>query len=73
VRRAIHAIKEMGLNTKFKEAIDAVDAVTLDLVIAKSSYNHKLKKGEGDNLPPAGSWSRQGGFCQAQKAQDGRG
>ena len=51
VRGAFHVIKEMGLNTKFKEDIDAVNAATLDLDIAKSAYKHKLMKGEGDDLP----------------------
>ena len=51
VRGAIHAIKEMGLNTKFKEAIDAINAVTLDLDIAKLAYKHELRKGEGDDTP----------------------
>ena len=37
---------EMGLNTKFKEAIDAVETTTLDLDIAKTAYKHELKKGE---------------------------
>ena len=31
VQGVIHAIKEMNLNTKFKEAIEAVKTVTLDL------------------------------------------
>jgi hypothetical protein len=51
VRGEIHAIKEMGLYTKFKEAIDAVNTATLDLDVAKSAYKHKLKKGEGDDTP----------------------
>jgi hypothetical protein len=51
VRGAIHAIKEMGLNTKFKEAIDAVKTAVLDLDIAKTAYKQELKKGEGDDTP----------------------
>jgi hypothetical protein len=43
VRGAIHAIKEMGLNTKFKEAMDAVDTATWDLDIAKTGYKQELK------------------------------
>jgi len=51
VRGAIHAIKEMGLNTKFKEAMEAVETATLDLDIAKTGYKQELKKGEGDDTP----------------------
>jgi hypothetical protein len=51
VRGAIHAIKDMGLNTKFKEAMDAVETMTLDLNTAKAAYKHELKKGEGDDIP----------------------
>jgi hypothetical protein len=47
----IHTIKEMGLNTKFKEAMEAVKTATLDLDIAKMAYKQELKKGEGDDTP----------------------
>ena len=51
VRGPIHAIKEMGLNSKFKEAMDAVETATLDLDITKMGYKQELKKGEGDDIP----------------------
>ena len=37
-RGVIHIIKDMGLNTKFKEAMEAVETATLDLDIAKMAY-----------------------------------
>ncbi len=40
VRRMIHAIKEMELDTKFKETIDAVENVTLGLEISKMEYKN---------------------------------
>ena len=51
VRGVIHAVKEMGLNTKFKEVIVAAETATLDLDISKTAYKNKLKKGEGDDAP----------------------
>jgi hypothetical protein len=35
VKGAIHAIKEMELDTKFKEAIEAIKTASLDLDFAK--------------------------------------
>ena len=52
MRGAIHAIKEVGLNTTFKEAIDAAETANLDLDIAKMAHKHELKKREGYNTPP---------------------
>ena len=42
------------MNTKFKEAIDAVKTATLDLDIAKMAYKHKLKKGKETISPTEG-------------------
>ena len=54
VRGAIHAIKEMGLITKLKDAMDAVETTTLDLDITKTAYKHEMKNGEGyDTLQQA--------------------
>jgi hypothetical protein len=51
VRGAIHAIKEMGLNIKFQEAVDAAEYATWVLEIAKTGYKQEQKKGEGDEVP----------------------
>ncbi len=34
-----------------KEAMEAVKTTALGLDIAKMTYKHELKKGEGDNTP----------------------
>ena len=47
----IHAIKEMDLNSKFKEAIEAIKTVMMDLDLAKMAYTDELKKGGGE-VPP---------------------
>jgi hypothetical protein len=49
VKGAIHAIKEMELYAKFKEATAAVKTAHLDLKIAKAKL--KEKKGDNDNTP----------------------
>jgi hypothetical protein len=40
----------MNLDTKCKEAMNAVDNATLDVNIAKTGYKQELKRGEGDNI-----------------------
>ncbi len=49
VKGAIHAIKEMELYIKFKEATAAVETAHLDLDIAKATL--KEKKGDNDDTP----------------------
>ncbi len=47
---AIHAIKEIELDTKFKEAMKAVESTTLEVELAKTTYKDKLKKREKDDF-----------------------
>ena len=49
VRGAIHAIKEMELGTKSKEAVKTVKSVTLEVNLAKMTYKDDLKKREKDD------------------------
>ncbi len=51
VRGVIHAIKEMELNTKFQEAVKAVESAILEVNLAKMTYKDKLKKRERDDAP----------------------
>ena len=46
---AIHAIKEMELDTKFWEATKAVKSVILEVELTKMNYKVKLKKRENDD------------------------
>ncbi len=46
VKGAIHAIKEMELDTKFQEAIGAVKFTNLEVDLAKMAYKDELKKRE---------------------------
>ena len=43
VQGMIHAIKEMELDTKLKQAIEAAETATLDLDIAKMEHKNELK------------------------------
>ena len=57
VCRAINVIQQMGLDSKFNKATDAIKKLRLDLDIAKDAYSkakqeHKKKKEED---PPSGS------------------
>ncbi len=49
VRGAIHAIKEMELDTKFQEAMKAVESACLEVDLTKMQYKDKLKKRERDD------------------------
>ena len=49
VKGAIHAIKEMELCAKYKEATAAVETARVDLDIAKATL--KEKKGDNDDTP----------------------
>ena len=49
VQGAIHAITEMELDTKFKEAVKAVESVILEVNLTKMTYKGKLKKWEKDD------------------------
>ena len=49
VRGAIHAIKEMELDTKFQEATKAVESASLEVDLAKMQYKDELKKRERDD------------------------
>ena len=49
VRVAIHAIKEMELDTKFQEAMKAVESASLEVDLTKMQYKDKLKKRERDD------------------------
>ena len=51
VHGAIHAIKEMELDTKFQQAMKAVESLTLEVNLAKITYKDELKKGERDDTP----------------------
>ncbi len=46
VQGAIHAIKEVELDTKFQEAIGAVKSAHLEVDLAKMTYKDELKKGK---------------------------
>ena len=46
---AIHAIKEMELDTKFQEAMKAVKSASLEVDLTKMQYKDKLKKRERDD------------------------
>ncbi len=47
-RGAIHAIKEMELDTKFQEAAKAVESLILEVDLTKMQYKKELKKREKD-------------------------
>ena len=49
VQRLIHAIKEMELDTKFREAAKAVKSAILEVELTKMNYKDELKKWEKDN------------------------
>ncbi len=49
MRGAIHAIKEMELDTKFREATKAVESAILEVELTKMQYKDKLKKREKDD------------------------
>ncbi len=49
VRGAIHAIKEMELDTIFQEATKAVESAILEVELTKMNYKDKLKKREKDD------------------------
>ena len=51
VRGAIHAMKEMELDTKFQEAVRAVESANLEVEFAKMAYKDEFKKGERENAP----------------------
>ena len=42
----IHAIKEIELDTKFQEAMKAVESGTLEVNLTKMTYKDELKKKE---------------------------
>ncbi len=46
VQGAIHAIKEMELDTKFQEAMRAVKSANLEVILSKMAYKDELKKRE---------------------------
>ena len=46
VQGAIHAIREMDLDTKFQEATRALESANLEVNLAKMAYKDDLKKGE---------------------------
>ena len=49
VQGAIHAIKEMELDTKFQKAANAVESAILEVELTKMNYKDKLKKRETDD------------------------
>ena len=49
VRGAIHAIKEMELDTKFQEAMKAVKSACLEVDLTKMQYKDELNKRERDD------------------------
>ena len=49
VQEATHAIKEMELDTNFKEATKAVESVILEVNLAKMTYKDEIKKREKDD------------------------
>ena len=49
VRGAIHAIKEMELDTKFQEGMTAVKSAILEVDLTKMQYKDELKKREKDD------------------------
>ena len=49
VQGAIHAIKEMELDTKFREAVKAVKSAVLEVELTKMKYKDKIKKKEKDD------------------------
>ena len=49
VRGVIHAIKEMELDTKFQEAMKAVESAILEVNLTKMQYKDQLKKMEKDD------------------------
>ncbi len=51
VQGAIHAIKEMELDTKFQEAVRAVQSENLEVILSKMAYKDELKKWERDKPP----------------------
>ena len=53
VRGAIHAIKEMELDTKFQEAMKAVKSAILEVVLTKMHYKNELKEREDDSSQQA--------------------
>ena len=46
VQEAIHAIKEMELDTKFQDAVKAVKSANLEIKLSKMVYKDELKKVE---------------------------
>ena len=69
---AIHAIKEIELDTKFQETIRAAESVTLEVELSKMAYKDELKKVKETILP-----SRQLGparlLLKRPNSQEGRG
>ena len=55
------------MDTKFKEAAQAVETVTLDLGIAKTTYNNELKKGEGDHTPQQAGRAHRAGWLKKKE------
>ncbi len=49
VQGAIHAIKEMELDTKCKEVAMAVESAILEVNLTKMTYTDELKKWEKDD------------------------
>ena len=54
VRGAIHAIKEMELDTKFQEAMKTIESASLEVDLTKMQYKDELKKREKDDASQAG-------------------
>ena len=51
VKGTIHIIKEIELDTKFQEAMKAVEPENLEVNLAKMTYKDELKKGKSNNVP----------------------
>ena len=55
VRGAIHAIMEMELDTKFQEAMKAVESASLEVDLTKMQYKDELERGRR-MIPPSKKW-----------------
>ena len=73
VRGAIHAIKEMELDTKFHLAAKAVKSAILEVELTKMHYKDKLKKREKDDSSQQAVGASKASSDKAKKSKKDRG
>ena len=73
VRGAIHAIKKMDLDTKFQEAMKAVESAILEVDLTKMQYKDELKKREKDDSSQQAVGASKASSDKAKKSKKAEG